>query len=141
MNFGFRVDADEFELKANFAPAQSGLDPTKLATGRKSSSCCANLAAHVSHLGRSSFRSPMRNYFKYFLTSSVVLFTAFSIVFCLNIFEKYLRLASVRYLSRRLPFFFYFYDSIRGLIGPFASLLDFIISLFRYLAFGRTRRD
>ena len=30
MNFGFRVDVDEFELKANFAPAQSGLDPTKL---------------------------------------------------------------------------------------------------------------
>ena len=37
--------------------------------------------------------------------------------------------------------FFYFYDSIRGLIGPFASLLDFIILLFRYLAFGRIRRD
>ena len=109
------------------------------ATGRKSSSCCASLAAHASHLGRSSFRSPMRNYFKYFLTSSLVLITAFSCIFCLNIFEKYLRLASVRYLSRRLPFF-YFYDSIRGLIGPFASSLDFIISLFCCLAFGRIRR-
>ena len=86
MNFGFRVDADEFELKANFAPAQPGLDLTKLATGRKSSSCCANFDAHVSHLGRSNFRSPMRNYFKYFLTSSLVLFTAFSIVFLLKYF-------------------------------------------------------
>ena len=32
--------------------------------------------------------------------------------------------------------FFYFYDLLRGLIGPFASLLDFIIR-FRYLAFRR----
>ena len=133
MNFEFRVDADEFELKANFAPAQSGLDPTKRAIGRKSSSCCASLAAHVSHLGRSSFRSPMRNYFKYFLTSSLVLFTAFSFIFCLNIFEKYLRLASVRYLSRRLPFFLF----LR--FDPWLNWTVHVVVGFRLFAFSIPR--
>ena len=108
MNFGFRVDADDFELKGELCsgtiwPRSDGT----LRLGENHRRAAQALPLTLLTLGVVIFRSPMRNYFKYFLTSSLVLITAFSCIFCLNIFEKYLRLASVRYLSRRLPFFLF----------------------------------
>ena len=51
MNFGFRVDADDFELKGEFCSGTIWPRSDKLCGWRKSSLCCASLAAHTLTLG------------------------------------------------------------------------------------------
>ena len=127
MNFGFRVDADEFELKGELCSGT--IWPRSDGTLRlgKNHRRAAQALPHTSlTLGVVVLDPLCATILSIFDVLISLILRHLVLFFCLNIFEKYLRLASVRYLSRRFPFF-YFYDSLRGFIGPFASLLNFII--------------